>query len=505
MTQMIPARALALLAEDVRLLEQGTAEQTPDYTQYRNDPVGFAREVLHTSLWSKQRAIADAVVAHYRVAARTCNSAGKTHALAAISLWWIFARGGLVLMTSATLRSAVGQYVQREVRQLFARGKFPTSAELFESYLKVDGEFRLVAMVSSAADNLQGWHHDAGVLAIIDEASGVQRSALNALESCLEDPARDRLLVSGNPLPTGNFFRSLFAPASGWYPIHISAFDCPAVTLEGAPPRVGKAPEWIALQKKKGAHDPEYIARVLGEFADVQSINALYDRMQLERAIRNHADGVQRQAVAELPLVIAVDVEHQNDRTVALLAQGLYGHEIRIFPPVGGNTIAIAAELIALTKEIAARRQWDPTDQLAYGWSHGGYFVVDVIGNGQGVADQLEAKGYAVIRYSSQAPLPPGDAKARFQNPRAKSGWALRDALLQNLVALPPSEELLEELLALRYEIKASGKIVLGPKDAVRDLISRSPDLADTAMMALGGVLDEATIGADDGSGNFGF
>jgi len=144
--------------------------------------------------------------------------------------------------------------------------------------------------------------------------------------------------------------------------------------------------------------------------------------------------------------------------------------------------------------EIANRRQWDPTDQLAYGWSHGGYFLVDVIGNGQGVADQLEAKGFPVVRYSAQAVLPLGE-KTRFQNPRARSGWALRDALMENLVALPPSQELFEELLALRYEIKSSGKIVLGPKDAVRDLISRSPDLADVAMMALGGEPETCTIG----------
>src|SRR6266581_3226746 len=397
MTQVIPARALALLAEDVKLLEQGTAVQPVDYTQYKDDPVGFACDVLHTSLWSKQREIADAVRDNYQVAVRSCNSMGKTHDLAAISLWWIFARGGLVLMTSATLRSARGQYVQGELRRLFKRGQFPTSAELFDSYLKVDGEFRLVAMVSSESSSLQGWHHAAGVLAIIDEASGVDRSALTALNSCVEDPARDRLLVAGNPLPTGNFFRGLFAAGSGWHQIHVSAFMCPAVTGEGEPPRVGKAPAWIEAQKKKGDHDPEYISRVLGEFPDVQSANALFDRLKLERAVRNHADGARRQAVAVLP---------------------------------------------------------------------------------------------------------PGE-KTRFQNPRAKSGWALRDALLEDLVALPPSTELLEELLALRYEIKSTGKIVLGKKDAVRDLISRSPDLADVAMMALGGDVETATIGGE--VGNFGF
>ena len=78
MTQLIPPKALALLAEDVRLLEVGTAEEERDLTVYRDNPVGFIREVLRESPWSKQVDIANAVRDNYRVALRTCNSAGKT-------------------------------------------------------------------------------------------------------------------------------------------------------------------------------------------------------------------------------------------------------------------------------------------------------------------------------------------------------------------------------------------------------------------------------------------
>src|SRR5207245_10137147 len=98
MTQIIPSKALAVLAEDVRLLEQGTLEQPPDYTQYRDDPVAFCRDVLHTSLWSKQAEIAYAVRDHYRTAARTCNSGGKTLALTAIFFRWHFGLGVYILL-----------------------------------------------------------------------------------------------------------------------------------------------------------------------------------------------------------------------------------------------------------------------------------------------------------------------------------------------------------------------------------------------------------------------
>src|SRR5438067_1097680 len=80
----------------------------------------------------------------------------------------------------------------------------------------------------------------AGILAILDESSGVPRHALNALESCLEDPTRDRIISAGNPLNLDGFFPSLFRPDSGWKTFHISAYDCPAYTGEGEPYRVGK-------------------------------------------------------------------------------------------------------------------------------------------------------------------------------------------------------------------------------------------------------------------------
>src|SRR5713101_2195789 len=298
--QIIPPKALAKLSEDVKLLEQGTAEEAPDYTKYRDDPVGFTRDVLHATPWSKQVEIANAVRDNYRVALRTCNSAGKTFLLAALSLWWVFARGGTVLATSAALRSIIGQYMQGELRRQFVRGDFPKSAELRESYIKVAGEFKLVAMVSSEADKLQGWHDPAGILAILDESSGVPRLALNALESCLEDPTRDRIISAGNPLNLDGFFPSLFRPNSGWEPFHISAYDCPAYTGEGEPPRVGKAPEWIAEQERThGKHDAEFVARVLGEFPESISAFGIVTRAELERARAAHASYDRRREVAD--------------------------------------------------------------------------------------------------------------------------------------------------------------------------------------------------------------
>jgi hypothetical protein len=501
MTSIIPPRALATLTTQVgELLAQGTADPR-DFTQYRDDPVGFIRDILGGSPWSKQVEIARSVLTNYKTAVRTCNSAGKSWTLAALAMWWLFARGGTVLITGSAGRTVIGQLIQGEVRRQFLKGAFPRSAELREYYIRIDGEYKLVAMVSDVPENLQGWHDPAGLLVIIDEASGVSNAALTALNSCLESPERDRIIAAGNPLPTGNFFRGLFSRDSGWHPIHISAYDCPAVTGEGPEPRVGKASAWIADQKRKGTHDPDYIARVLGEFPESLAGNALATRAQIEKAFANHADGNRRQAVADQPLTIVVDVEHVHDRTVAAIAQGLYIHELRTFPYVGGNTMAIVQELVDLVREIKDRTSLDPTDQLAAAWNNGGRFMIDATGVGKGVADRLRELGYDADDFLSGGPAP--NDPVHYYNARTEAYMTLRALLQDGKASIPPSEDLLVELMNTRYEIKGSSKTLIESKDNIRDRISRSPDLADVVAMALGTAYETASIGGSVGSYGF--
>lgn len=44
---------------------------------YLNDPVGWVRDTLGETLWSKQREIAESVRDHRRTAVKSCHDAGK--------------------------------------------------------------------------------------------------------------------------------------------------------------------------------------------------------------------------------------------------------------------------------------------------------------------------------------------------------------------------------------------------------------------------------------------
>ena len=64
---------------------------------------------------------------------------------------------------------------------------------------------------------------------------------------------------------------------------------------------------------------------------------------------------------------------------------------------------------------------------------------------------------------------------------------AMREAFEAGTAAIPPNDDLLAELLALKYEVKNGGRTYIEPKDNIRDRIGHSPDLADVCAMAFGG------------------
>lgn len=85
-----------------------------------------------------------------------------------------------------------------------------------------------------------------------------------------------------------------------------------------------------------------------------------------------------------------------------------------------------------------------------------------------------------------------------FKNLRAQVVWQFREMLdptYDSRVALPPDPELLADLCAYRYEIRAGGgreEIVILPKEDMREALGRSPDKGDCTLMlaasSLGGL-----------------
>lgn len=113
--------------------------------------------------------------------------------------------------------------------------------------------------------------------------------------------------------------------------------------------------------------------------------------------------------------------------------------------------------------------------------------IVDLGGGyGNSAYEQLRRLGFEVRGFvangSAMGLSPEG---LRYKNVRAQAHWGLRMALDPEAgegLALPPDDELRQELCAVRYSLDTLYQIE--PKDDVRDRIGRSPDRSDAVVMA---------------------
>ena len=93
-----------------------------EFGRYAEDPVGFIRRVLHGEPWERQVEIAEAVKANSLVVVRSANAAGKDWIAEGLALWWVYAHGGLALVTGPTERQ-VREVVMGEVVTAFAKAR----------------------------------------------------------------------------------------------------------------------------------------------------------------------------------------------------------------------------------------------------------------------------------------------------------------------------------------------------------------------------------------------
>jgi hypothetical protein len=92
----------------------------------------------------------------------------------------------------------------------------------------------------------------------------------------------------------------------------------------------------------------------------------------------------------------------------------------------------------------------------------------------------------------------------RFKNKRAEMHWRTREALdptNPEPIALPPDQELLSDLCAVRYKVVQMGQDLAGiqvrDKDEIREVLGRSPDKGDSVVLTFIDGLPAAAIRED--------
>lgn len=121
----------------------------------------------------------------------------------------------------------------------------------------------------------------------------------------------------------------------------------------------------------------------------------------------------------------------------------------------------------------------------------GACVCVDSIGIGSSALDFIRGLNLAVFPVvgSAASGLSDKAGQLRFRNKRAEMYWVMREALdpvAPTPIAIPPDQELLADLCAVRYKVVSMGKyaaIQIREKDEIREILGRSPDKGDAVAM----------------------
>lgn len=110
--------------------------------------------------------------------------------------------------------------------------------------------------------------------------------------------------------------------------------------------------------------------------------------------------------------------------------------------------------------------------------------IVDEIGVGGGVVDELHALGRRVISFNSAEK----SVEEKYYNKRAEAWWTVAQDFAQgNIGCSRMTLELRRDLCCPTYEFR-NGKILIEPKDKIKERLHRSPDKGDCYVMGVWGV-----------------
>lgn len=466
---------------------------------YFNDPAAWSRDMLGITLWSKQEEIALALTQHKSVAVKAAHGTGKSWLVAILTCWWIDTRYPQVFVAStAPSQAQISAIVWRYIRQLKGvmeqRYKDKLIDHVLPGYITSDNKwkeeggnelgFGRKPPDNKEDDSFQGIH-DGYVLAIGDEAVGLNESMIDALGNITSNEGSRRIVIC-NPTNPASYVGKLFRekPAN-WQYFTISAFDSPNFTggegmSEDALSKL-VGPTYVEDKKVEyGEDSPRYKSRVLGEFAWDMG-DTLIKPEDLAIATDKVAEVEQ-----DTPLVIGADIAR-------------FGKDWNVFYTNSGGQVRFLEGWPDPTPvtETARRLHQHAMDLNAT------EVRIDSVGVGGGVYDILlehPERRYTLVSMKG------GDKSpdiTRWGNARAWWWDTLRSDIRAGKIDLDGEDErLYDELMGVEYKFNNRGGLMIESKDEMRKRGQKSPDFADAAVYAsfdLTSFTDDPLLGYSSG------
>ena len=458
----------------------------------------FIKEALGIRLDFEQRRIVRGVQHNRRVSVRSGNARGKDYVAASLALCNVVLRNPSKTILTAPTGRQVTAVMMAEISQMYKNSKVRIGGELLTSRIKFEDTEHYLLGFKAADKNMEAWsgYHSPNIMVIVTEASGLEKENFDAIEGILQGDSR--LVIIFNPIRTsGEAFTSTRDPAYKKFRLNsLKSVNVRAkkilipgqVDWQWVNERVGKAGWSRTISEEefdKTMYDfrwegkcyrPSnlFMIKVLGEFPR-ESADVLIPYSWIEAANDRWLEWNDGAKLESHPTFIGVDVAGMGrDYTVCVHRMYNIVKQIEVFnirkdPLVHMH---IAGEVMQRLKPI-----------------FGG--AIDSIGEGAGVYSrmmELECNNIISAKgsYSAEG-LYDISGEREFANMRAYLFWAIRDALNPAFgfnLALPPDDELTQELTEIHYETMSNGKIKIEKKDNIKVSIGRSPDKADALSLS---------------------
>lgn len=486
--QLSPATQLKIRAELELRRRQEESEKAALSKQrrYQRDPVAWMREVLGEEPWGMQAQIMESVRDNDETAVASCHAIGKSWSASRIVGWFLNAFTPSIVVTTAPTRRHVEAILWQEIAAAKARSKTPlpgkllsTRWEMAPKHFAIGFTGRQKAKGEDGGEALVGLHQD-HILVVIDEASGIDAATEEELDALLSSGKTVRKLSIGNPVrPSGPFFEAFQRPRTGLKTFQVCAFDTPNFTTFGITlddirsgaweEKVGDAempsphlinPRWVRGKWEKwGENSPAFQSRIMARFPS-DTTDALIPLHLLEAA-------QQREVEPGYP--------HRQGLDVAR-----FGSDNSVQYERRGNVFRLVDSWQGLRTTETVKRA-----------SHNFYangaedIVVDSVGVGAGVVDQMYDEGLPVVALNVGDT--PADDDGRFMNLRAELYWKIREMAEAGTLDLDPEDDdLVAELSNIRYQHrKKDGAIQIEAKAEMKRRGMGSPDHADALMLTL--------------------
>lgn len=427
--------------------------------EWREDPVKFVVDVFNIEPDTWQAEVLRAFPKNQRIALQASKGPGKTFLLSCIAWNFISTRPHPKIAACSISADNLADNLWPEMSKLQKRSEFLqhefewTKTRIYakahpETWFMSARTFPKTADKTRQADTLAGFHADY-LLFLMDESGGIPDSVAATAEAGLATGIETHLVQAGNPTHLeGPLYRAATNERHLWWVKEIS----------GDPDDPNRAPrvsiEWARQQiEKYGRDNPWVLVNVFGKFPP-SSLNTLLGPNEVQEAMKRH---YRIEEYGHAQKRIGVDCSRfGDDSSVIFKRQGLVA-----FPPIEMRN--------ARSNEIAAR-----IISEKHTFNYEMAFIDETGGYGSGVIDALIQAGDTPTGVNASGK----PTKISYYNKRAECWWEMAEWVKRGGAIPAGCPELAGELTIPTYTFK-NGKLMIEPKDQIKERLQRSPDRAD--------------------------